>query len=288
MAALDVLRALQNGLEAGCSRGLERFGPEELARHLSIGKVPPILTMCMDQHQVQWCGYHYLVNALGLCCVALMDPNHRHSNDIWNAMRAAGRVSDVLRSMMCHNIVYGPWQSSMWMREFQSASLETVEFVTVDDPLLLRLWGSICLERGYRSVEERSREGRRKYLSELTQSRVFEAKGPKSCISRWFSWNHASAFHLRDHHTRLLVGAFMGLQRGWFQHWTDCWRVPESGLVESTVPAPAPGAASSSTAVLPNPPADGIAVGASPSNPPKTSKKEFINSFHCASWPTMT
>ena len=101
LAALYWMRAIQNALVSSTSAGLERFGPTAWQEHILGGAAPPTLVLCMDQHQVQWCGFYYLT--LGppqLCAVAVMDHNHRRSNDVWAAIKSAGRTSDVVQTLL--------------------------------------------------------------------------------------------------------------------------------------------------------------------------------------------
>eukprot|EP00969_Alexandrium_andersonii_P208797 9221522-Alexandrium_andersonii.AAC.1 len=71
----------------------------------------------MDQRQVQWCAFDYLTfGPPSLNAVALMDPHHIRSNDLWEALRNSGMQSDMINSTLCHNISYGPWQSGKRQR----------------------------------------------------------------------------------------------------------------------------------------------------------------------------
>ena len=62
-----------------------------------------------------------------------------------------------------------------------------------------------------------------RFLQELPECPAITNKGPKSSVSRWFSWNHAMSFQMPHHHTKLLVGVFLGLRKGWWKHYSQLW-----------------------------------------------------------------
>jgi hypothetical protein len=177
MAALDICRCLQNALEAGMSKGLQDFAEDKWSAAVTAKRVPPVLTVCMDQWQVQWSSYYFLTNGPpALCMVGVMDFNHRRSNDIWASIRAVGRTSDIISSMLCQNILSGPWQSGRWMTELTDAAYEVSSTMGVDDPLLLKLWPAIRKELGIEEAID-GVDARRAYLASLPGMDVFNCKG---------------------------------------------------------------------------------------------------------------
>ena len=263
--------------------------------------MPPVMVLCMDQWQVQWCGYYYLTNGPpSLNIVAVMDFNHRRSNDIWAAIRASSRQSDVLASMHCQNIVNGPWQTGKWMKVLSDGALEVSATCDVNDQLLLKLWPAICREMGRVTAAERGPEGRREYLDQIATMDVLNIKGPKSATSRWFSWNHAHKFSMNERTSRLFVGLHVAVRLCWFRHADEVWdssstqpdSSSSSGAAASSSSSGAASASSSGAAASSSSGAaassssgssSAAAAGAQPAGTPK--KDSFVNKFHkCLKW----
>ena len=265
--------------------GLQDFGPDKWLECIEANKVPPVMVLCMDQWQVQWCGYYYLINGPpSLNIVAVMDFNHRRSNDIWAAIRASSRQSDVLASMHCQNIVNGPWQTGKWMKVLSDGALEVSATCDVNDQLLLKLWPAICREMGRVTAAERGPEGRREYLDQIATMDVLNTKGPKSATSRWFSWNHAHKFSMNERTSRLFVGLHVAVRLGWFRHADEVWdssstQPDSSSSSGAAASSSSSGAAASSSSGS----SSAAAAGAQPAGTPK--KDSFVNKFHkCLKW----
>lgn len=210
---------------------------------MALNTAPPTIVFCMDQHQVQWCAFYYLtLGKPGLCSVAVMDHNHRRSNDVWDAIRAAGRAADIIHCLLWQNISYGPWQKGQWGRELQAAALDCSKTLKPNDPLLLRLWKEICLERNFESEDQCGEAARAEFLKELPECPAILHKGPKSSVSRWFSWNSAMKFQMPHHHTKLLVGVFLGVQKGWWKHYSELW-----GSISTTADSASPAGTSTAS-----------------------------------------
>ena len=61
LATLDWLRAVQHSLMTGCGKTFNNFGPKACEVYIARDRVPPTLTVCMDQEQKQWTGLNYLI-----------------------------------------------------------------------------------------------------------------------------------------------------------------------------------------------------------------------------------
>ena len=173
LATYDWLVAVDNSLRGGTGSGLERFANTDAS--LQRGEVPPTLVLRMDQHQLQWTGVYFLENGRKkICCLGIFDGFHRRHNDLWQAMNGSGMGGHFVCNMLELNMSYGPWQSSAWMRDLEDGSLDVSQLMDVIDPLLLRLWSSICDDLNYHEPEEQGPVARAKLLQDLPHMPVFK------------------------------------------------------------------------------------------------------------------
>ena len=245
LATFDWLVSLDNALRIGTNKGLERFGNVQEA--LMKNELPATLVLCVDQHQMQWTGIHFLQHGPPkLCLVALFDGFHRRHNDLWQAMERSGTVGQFVCKMLELSMSYGPWQSSAWMRTLEDGAMDVSQLFDVNDPLLLRMWPGICKDMEFDDTESQGPEARAAFLKDLPHFPVFNNKGPKASTSRWMSWQASVRFHDRYHHTKLLVALYVAIKKEWVRSADDLWS-EGAGQQQAAVGAGGPGATASTS-----------------------------------------
>eukprot|EP00972_Heterocapsa_arctica_P007024 1026808-Heterocapsa_arctica.AAC.1 len=125
------------------------------------------------------------------------------------------------------------------MRLLETGALEVSRCMSPNDPLLMRLWHAICVDNGY-DTSQMDSASREEFLSNLPNRGVFSRKGKKASISRWFSFQHAHFQQDVDHHSKLLVGIYVGIKCGWLTKEDDVWK-KASIFHHTSKPEPPPG-----------------------------------------------
>ena len=114
LAAKDFLAALEHALSWGCDDvSWQTYCTPPLAWNADLADgedIGPQLVLLMDQHQVQWCGLHFLSRHLRANVIGIPGPFHRRHNDWGKALTMAGLMGAYLRMVVVANLGYGPWQ----------------------------------------------------------------------------------------------------------------------------------------------------------------------------------
>lgn len=256
MAALDWMRAIDNQLRAGVGIRLAHFMPDkqrvsELAASSELTieaarKYAPVLTIAMDQASCQYASSWFLQFRIGLNVVSTWDPAaHR----IWNDVKAAIRDSKLMSTMYATTVIFnyksGPWASSAWHKAIIECIADMARTLAPNDPLLLRVWPSICRDKGWVLESEVGEDARAEFVSLLCTSKETQSKGEQVALSRWFSWMHKEHAERPEWHTRMLALLFYNimhgnLSRSW-QIFQDAARIKVPVMAASSSEAPAAG-----------------------------------------------
>ena len=144
---------------------------------------------------------------------------------MWAAVRKCGLLGAVTGSLLEYNLAYGPWQSAAWMRLLEDGAADASVLIEPNCKLLVTLWPHICMDLGEDFEGMSGRDARAAYLSKLVLARPFATKGKKASLSRWFSWQHAHDEHDKWRHSKLLVGLYVAIKKGWIVSHTDVWNI---------------------------------------------------------------
>lgn len=240
LASLDQARALQNALYAGTGEGLqqfenvatldeleEKFPEDEVRAPADLPDAPRSMTISGDEDATQWSVFNFLLWKLCLCMWPLNDVFHRSYNDIKLAVRRAGLWSAYVHSIVYYNISYGPWQNCSWFHQMVDEAGVLSSRCGPSDPLLLKLWPEICLDRHFcgQGIDNSlvGAAARSKYLKDLFLEKPFVIKGPKCAVARFWSWHEAYAAWDEFHHTKALGMCSLCIGRGWSNSWEDLW-----------------------------------------------------------------
>ena len=166
---------------------------------------------------------YYMKNKLRMQVEALFGPVHRLINDHVRGLCQAGVFGNQLVILLMVNISFGPWHGGGFFHMLTDMALDIVVGLDPDNPLLLKLWPKICLDRGWEGQDYRTRESRTNWLRDLPLAPPFQRKGKKASMSRFFSVDRAFEAMDMYWHTILFVEAVLVERKGWSSSWDDLW-----------------------------------------------------------------
>ena len=253
-ASMDFGLCLSSALRNSRNKGLEMFAvPEEdkdraFDDDLRPGEtLQPMAVGSLDEEQKQWTFLSFAVHVLNLSMIGFPDNFHVRSNGVWRALAKSAMVVWTMLAMVVCNIAYGPWQKGGFHTQMVELSLDLVAACDADDPILIKLWPSICEAKGWREPEECCREARSRYIESLASAKAFTVKGKKTAPSKFFTIQQAWKIWAPEL-PKCFGLVHLAKEKGWCTHWEDLF----TAQAELPKPAAAPsgsGAASSSSAV---------------------------------------
>jgi hypothetical protein len=121
------------------------------------------------------------------------DPWH----DLWNAVKKAAGYKQLLGVMKLfavnHSIPHGPWESSSAFAEIRDSALELKAVTKPGDALLASRIRGILLDKGhFRGVTAASQQ---EFLDGLEDMPFVRIRGPRSNLTRWWSWMAAQDWY---------------------------------------------------------------------------------------------
>lgn len=156
-----------------------------------LSKVP-LLLATMDQGSIGSAAMQFM--AKSMTCMMIPDPYHRIWNDLKGAMRQAlgcpWRV--MLEMSVIFDLAYGPFLSSAFQSKRQDLSVQVLQTEAWHGETFQRYKGLICKERG--CLEPVDEEGLAMLWASLGDEPWLHQKGPKSKLSRWWSWFQCAQF----------------------------------------------------------------------------------------------
>jgi hypothetical protein len=154
-AALEYIRALDHTLMVGVGMNLMQYKP---AKRLSLSALPvklthpefcPVLNLTMDEETSGWKAANLLKSPMaGLRVVTRRDPCHREWNDAMAAVRRAGLMPAIAKSMVFLNVNQAPWLSGAFMRQKAEALSSFLQCVSADDGFFLEHAEMIKFDHG--------------------------------------------------------------------------------------------------------------------------------------------
>ena len=127
-----------------------------------------------------------------------------HSCELWHV---------VILTTAVLNLPFGPWNGSAWFHKVYQAALELIARDSAGAGTLFNfLYARICADRG--EAPRGTTAHRACIVQSLTHSELFESKGEKVALRRWFAWMGAWADKDNQWHGLLLVLVFVGVAQG--------------------------------------------------------------------------
>ena len=220
-AARDYLQALDHVLVRTAGKSLGAYaGPcseEEATAAAPASR--QVLVLCQDEGPLGFALHWYLMYFLKLRMVGLRDVFHREWNDIKLGLQQAGVWWCVLLTSIVYNMAYGPWEGQAWFAKLQEGAREYWSHASVADPLFLSVYENICRDRG--EEPDDSAVHKLPLISELVDASLYQRKGPRVALRRWFSWVGAAMYHNSEWHLRLLTILSIGLKLGLYKSKED-------------------------------------------------------------------
>ena len=235
-ATCDWLCALDTSIAQVLGHGLEWFSSPEPDRPFDDDfadnevDTQHSITFCFDEEQKQLAGYYFLERKLGLACFRLQPPLHRRHNDVMNAIIRAGLYDIVALTIFVRNISFGPWNKSGNMQSLWETGIEMSNTLTPDDVFLLKMWPSICQDKGWTTPEETDRAARERFVASLPSLRPFAVKGPRAAYSKWMSVLSAIEYEAPNSTVKAMGIAFSALRRGLIAHLDELWKPGQTFL----------------------------------------------------------
>ena len=116
---------------------------------------------------------------------------HRSTNDICNTIARCGLHPVFLMAICIYNIMWGPWNQSLWFQDVVRAARQMVTALRPDDALLLKFWPKILRERNlHTSVDPLvvGRPARETFIAGLDASSIVEKQGTRCSNKQWWSF----------------------------------------------------------------------------------------------------
>ena len=219
-AAGDYLQALDKSLLDTTGQGLAAFGPDPEALAASQGPTRrPTLVLHQDEGSPGFALSWYILYHLKLRAVVVRDVYHREWNDIKLALKGAKCWWAVLLTTVSLNLAYGPFEGGTWFRKLVEGAEDLFARTTAADPLFCRLYEGLCKDRGMQPTGDPLEKVA--LLAELETSPLFEAKGKRVALNRWFSWLAAAKDQDAQWHLKLWVILHIGQGSGLYKKRDD-------------------------------------------------------------------
>lgn len=202
--------SLTTFLPAGVEAPAPKVPPTEL----------PTLILQEDEGSVGYSLHWYLLYQQRLRFVHFRDIYHREWNDVKLAIKSCGLWWAVLLSSVALNIHWGPWLTQAWFQKHKEGADEFFRKCTPADPLFLHFYEELAREQGIEP--DHTFDQKASLLKELHASDLFENKGPKVAINRWFSWMQAAREFDPKWTLHLLVSLVVGLETGVYRKRQQC------------------------------------------------------------------
>jgi hypothetical protein len=185
---LQVFDGCRHGFGAKPAPNLKDFGAEPCPRSFSVSA---------DQEQSQNSAMDWLMDwdkGLNVCGVKFSDWFHRCWNDIKIAVAMSGLEPIYQAAILIFNIGYGPWDTSLFFRQFV-AQVETLPAILdSNSPLVIRFWKRHLRLNGLLNSgnELTGPAARKRFIQELAHKNVVDLKGGKVAPSKWLSVTDAT------------------------------------------------------------------------------------------------
>lgn len=178
-----------------------------------------LLVLNLDCGSVGWPSRGWLANVAGARVLRVLDPCHRHSNNVADAAIAAGLQVFRKEALALCNTNGGPWGEAANYQRWVESTLEYLDSTDSSDELFMAMyaWMSRDMHKGILPSEFGSQHHKDFVRAEIRRT-VLRGKGVMVRMNRWFAlWQQVrGVFGVWSIH--LFCNVIMCIQRGIIKH----------------------------------------------------------------------
>lgn len=190
---------------------------------------PPLLVLIPDESSVNLSALHFLLGGLSARAIWIRDPYHRQWRDFSLACREASLWGSVLELIHCINLPFGPWRSEAWWSTLRGSLNTYLKRSDENDALFQSLWPQMADDLQDRLTTERGSDRQQKEVFKiLCGAEMFQSKGRRVALCRWFGFYVALKDFLPKFHMFLLALCVLLRDKGVYRSILDMpiWGVP--------------------------------------------------------------
>ena len=146
----------------------------------------PTLVLHFDEASQGFAMIWYLLYALPMRIVPVRDVFHREWNDARLALSGSQLWWVVLITTIVVNLPFGPWEGGTWWERMVSQAADMSVRSSSDSPLFTILYELIARDLGETATG--TSQHMKTIFSEMVYGNIFQKKGEKVALRRWFSW----------------------------------------------------------------------------------------------------
>jgi hypothetical protein len=168
-----------------------KVATDVFARFLSL-PLPGSLWIAADQEQRQITACNFLADHCGLTIEFIFDFAHRSTNDMVDTLVKCGLWTIYLMAIVIFNISFGPYGSCAWFQQLVHTAQKMRNALTPNDPLVLRYWPRILVERGHHYSTDQAKVGeqaRQELIDNMDVNGIVSRKGQRCSKKQWWSFN---------------------------------------------------------------------------------------------------
>lgn len=129
--------------------------------------------------------------------------------------------------MTVYNLKYGPWQTSRFGEMIREAAEDIANNWSANDPLLLKMFPSILLDRGLDPDAMNTTDHRNAFMRGLPNEQFIKKKPIKCSLSRFNSYSLAAQELDPDWSAMAWFLITLSVMQGWSSHVGECLSPPE-------------------------------------------------------------
>ena len=169
-----------------------------------------------DQGPVGWYALFWMYCHAGIHGWFASDPHHRCWNDTKLALKDAGIWLAVLEVALAVNMPAGPYDGASWFHQMSTAAQRFTASTTHEDPLFQASYDAISLDLGSGILPEDhgTLSHENTVHNAVPRMEVFQNKGSKVKMCRWFNWFEGAKRLLSCWHVMVMILTFFLVQDG--------------------------------------------------------------------------
>jgi len=202
----------------------------------------PSLHVAIDQGSIGWPGWLYTFTGLGVRGTLWMDPWHRITNNLDQAVKASNLYLVQLETSIVWDVGSGPWDKAAFHGNMSGAAKKFLQVAKPSDELLSLLFHGLCVDELDFPSDFGSEAHQARVLERLQRNFVLRGKGDKVKLGRWFAWWDAASDKMHQLHQLLLFLTYYAILA---RYWPS---LADSPLVAQDHGGPGGGSASSGSA----------------------------------------
>ena len=177
----------------------------------------PLLVENQDSFSVNCSKAFYLLGQRGARYIPVWDLFHKRHNMKLAAYKRSGLFSSIRLQMAVFEVFRGPWGGYAFWRQSVESMQAYLRLADPDDPILELEYEAICRARG----QDPFSADKAAIMDDMRAAKWLHVLAPKSCSSRWCSFEDSQRFwepHLPE---RLCGARYLGIQQGWHEKKKD-------------------------------------------------------------------